>query len=348
MSKSKSSTKKFVTFNSKNTVSFFKKFMWQFILVSAAIICAVVGIFTVTVKAEIPIPNVEVNFEEQLFDYAEEYSEKPDFYLEPIYALEYVAMKNSNEFYDAFSYRVKIQNYEYEQLFESGLFVGNASTYDGIYDETEFDEFSEHQIKMIDAARNHVVKYIDDSNVLRDKEILIEAIKSVPFHLYTGTTNEELSEVIDAPAVHVGSSIFCNKEYDEFFSVYMLTHELFHHLRYLTNGANFSELTYVGTMYDEGITDFLTLSTGLESPIIKGYACGYEYLHNVIGEYLNIFGEKALEGFFYGTEEFFDSFYTNFQAEHHAFVCALDYYGQEYSPQLVCRAILKYWHENAA
>ena len=349
-SKKRPHTKKPVTSQTqKNTgASFSKKHLWLILIATLTCICAFACVFMHTAKAEIPTPDTEVNFEERLFDYAEEYSENPDFYLDPIYTLNHVIMENSNEFYDIPSYRVKIKNYEYEQLFEGGTFVGEASTYEGIYDETKFAEFSEYQLEIIEAARNHVIKYINDSNVLRDKETLVEAIQNIPFYLYTSTTNEDLLEVIDAPAVHVGSAIFCNKEFGKFFGVYMFTHELFHHLRYLTNGANFSELSYVGTNYDEGITDFLTLSTGIKCPVVKGYIYGYERFHNVTGEYLNTFGEKALEGFFYGTDEYFDSFYTNFKAEHHAYVSALGYYDQDYVPQLVCRTILKYWHDNAA
>ena len=353
MSKSKKrpNTKKTVTTKRTNTKvkgNFFERHLWQILAIVAIIAVAVICIFTMTANAEVPTPDTEVNFEERLFNTAKEFSEAPDFYLDPAYTLKQVTVDNSREYYDLTAYLVKINNFEYDQLFEGGTFVGEASRYSGVYDETEFDEFSEHQLKMIESARSHVIEYIKDSNVLRDKESLIEAIKNVPFYLYTDTSNEELWEVSGSPAVHIGSAIFCYKEYDKFFSVYMFTHELFHHLRYLTCGADFSDMYYIGTPYDEGITDFLALSTGLECPTFKGYVTGYERFHNVIGEYLDIFGEKALEGFFYGTKEFMSSFYTNFEAEHHAFVCAIGYYEMDSTPKMVCRTILKYWREHAA
>lgn len=324
-----------------------KKSYWWAYLLGFVIVLACVGIaISFMARAEITSPDTETNFEETLFDIAEDYSINPDYYVDPSFSLKSITI--DTEYYGYPAYMVKINNLDFDQLFQSGDFVGNGNKYLGLYEETEFAEFNNHQLRLIESARAYVIEYIKDSNVLRDKEALIEGIQNVPFYLFTDTTNSDLLEVIDAPAVHVGSAIFCNEAYEEFYSEYMLVHELVHHLRYLAHGKDFSNMMYIGDVYDEALTDIIVKSTGLDCPVIQGYVCGYERYHSIIGEYLNVFGEKALEGFFYGTDEFINQFYDSFETEHHAFVCALEHYEEHDNPRIVCKAILKYWSDTLA
>lgn len=341
-SKKNNSSKKQSSSNPISTT--WLKYIIPAILVIGAICIAI----SINGKAEITQPNMEINFEDEVFSIAEDLASSPDYVPDDAFSLNGIKLDTTT--YAADTYIVKINNCYYEAGYPtaSSDFFGTTNAYDGVYETTEFTEFNKHQEKLIESAKQYVIKYINDSDILQDKEYLVEEIQNTPFYLYTDTTHEELYSCITAPGVHIGSAIFLNKEYEDFFSEYMIIHELFHHLRYLTLGKDLGNMMYVGTIYDEGITDFLTMSTGVENPQFRGYVSGYGSYHNVIADYINLFGDDAIESFFYGTKEFIDSVYTAFATEHNAFVLALDHYLDDELSKLACRTILDHWRDFAA
>lgn len=284
--------------------------------------------------------NEEINFEEQLFQKAQENYENPMVMLDSSITLKTVFLDGSDPESEPF-YHFQLNGFDAPQGFKSGEIYGNDIKYLTLHDETTLTEFSKRQELIIESARNHVVKYIQDSRVLFEKEKLIEGIRSIPFYLYSESTHEILKD-LDAPAIHSGNAIYCNQEYEDYFCEWICTHELFHHLRYLTCGS-FSSERYYAMMLDETITDLLTASTSPNTFSSGHYINGYEGYYEPVNKYLATFGEDALYAYFYGYNEFFGS-NTTFKTEHDAFVFALEHYGKNIGPTACCETLIKYWH----
>ena len=284
--------------------------------------------------------NEEINYEEQLFQKAQENYENPGVMLDSSIMLKTVFLDYSDPESEPF-YHFQLNGFETPQGFKMGELYGNDKKYLTVHEETTLEEFSNREELIIESARDHVVKYIQDSRVLTEKEKLIAGIKSIPFYLYSESTHEILKD-LDAPAIHCGNAIYCNQKYEDYFCEWIFTHELFHHLRYLTCG-NFSSERYYALFLDEAITDLLTSSTNPKTFSSGSYTNGYEIYHEPVNKYLAIFGENALYAYFYGYDEFFSS-YTTFKTEHDAFAFALQYYGEDIGPTACCEALIKHWH----
>lgn len=284
--------------------------------------------------------NEEINYEEQLFQKAQENYENPVVMLDSSIMLKTVFLDCSNPESEPF-YHFQLSGFETPQGFKMGELYGNDKKYLTVHEETTLEEFSNREELIIESARDHVVKYIQDSRVLTEKEKLIAGIKSIPFYLYSESTHEILKD-LDAPAIHCGNAIYCNQKYEDYFCEWIFVHELFHHLRYLTSGS-FSSERYYALYLDETITDLLTASTNPKTFSSISYINGYEAYHEPVNKYLATFGENALSAYFYGYGEFFAS-YDTFQIEHDAFAFALQHYGKDIGPTACCEALIKHWH----
>ena len=210
---------------------------------------------------------------------------------------------------------------------ESCPIWGEDNDIEEINQQTKFKNFNKSQKKMIESARQHVIEYINDSEVFTDKETLIEGIENIPFYLYTESTHEQLSDYDSAAAVHLGNGIYCNNTQKEFFCEYVFVHELVHHLRYLTSDKKLSNERYFATTFDEALTDVITLSMNPANTFKSGYGSPYITFYEPMYKYLAIFGRDALSAYFYGYDEFFENSGGNtFRTEHDAFVVSLAYY----------------------
>lgn len=215
---------------------------------------------------------------------------------------------------------------------------------DYINQQTVFTNFTKREENIIQSSRDLVCKYIQDSSVLTDKEQLIEQVQSIPFYMYTETYHPELLEVIDSPAVYMGVGIYCNASYSEFFCEYMFVHELIHHLRYLTSGEKISNEMYFATAIDETIADIITFTINPKMFHNREYTSGYTVYFTPIYSYLSIFKEDALKAYFYGYDDFFESYGgSTFKTEHDAFVVILDSYDSYYRTPMVCDALFTTW-----
>lgn len=311
------------------------------ILISSAAIIALCAIgYNQYMYGSISTINEKVNYEEQLFQNAQEDYENPEVILDSSIELKSVFLDSSDPESDPF-YHFQLSGFDTPQGFKIGEFYGDDEKYLTISEETTFADFSKRQELIIESARDHVVKYIQDSKVLTEKDKLIEGIENIPFYLYTESSHDILKD-LDAPAIHCGNAIYCNQEYEKYFCEWIFVHELFHHLRYLTCG-NFSSERYYSLYLDEAIADLLTCATQPKTFSSDRYANGYEIYHEPVNKYLAVFGEDALYSYFYGYNEFFSS-YTTFKTEHDAFAFALQYYGEDVGPTACCEALIKYWH----
>ena len=283
--------------------------------------------------------NLEENYEENFFENAKYGDEASMVIMDEEIRLKYVELSKLETGEDY--YHFELTNYD-PQGFLIGENKGDDYEYENVHEITTLKEFSKRHNLMIESARAKVIKFIEDSTVLTDKEYLIERIKNVPIYQYKSSEHEKLN-INNAPAIHVGSAIYCNYKYRDVFCEHMFVHELIHHLRYLTMGEKLSNLKYYATNFDEAVTDVITVSMNPCSLDKSEYINGYEGFHPLINEYFNVFGEEALRAYFYGYDAFFASMTPSFETEHEAFVIAFEKYLEILEGVAACEALVDYW-----
>ena len=217
---------------------------------------------------------------------------------------------------------------DYPYMLESCPITGDDRDLEEINQQTKFTDFSDEHLKIIEASRNLVIQYINNSEVFTNKEKLVEGIKNIPFYLYTESTHDQLINYeIQPAAVHLGGAIYCNNDYNTSFCEYLFVHELVHHLRYLTSDQKLSNELYFATSLDETIADIIALSMEPEVNFEEDYISSYTVFYEPVYKYLNLFGRDALSAYFYGYDEFFEkNGGDTFKLEHNAFVVSLAYY----------------------
>lgn len=157
----------------------------------------------------------------------------------------------------------------------------SVKTY-GTVKETKF-------LSVINRAKAILCDYIEKSTILNNKEELKQKIVDVPF-VY-GKTDDFVS------AFYTNQTVYINKNCIQYFSEWVVVHELVHYLCELTHGGPLEE-DYPFTQYVETMTDLITMSMqpeeNLEFP--SGYFENYEYVLPFVGR----FEEEALQAYFYG------------------------------------------------
>ena len=226
----------------------------------------------------------EINYEQTLFmqsDEIREYIKKDvesakqqgvDFNItvkkisKNVYEVEFDGNKQTNQFYDQSQEEINL-----DQVYELGAEYQSIAT----------------------RARDSVIKYINSSNILKDKEMLIEGINQISVKVADMDTVGLCREGI----------VYINKDVLENFpastSEYALAHEYIHALAAITNGGIHNEV-YGKNKLNEAITDIITVQL---YPDGSGFESAYaDYYYYVLG-YISCFEEKALEAYFYGYED---------------------------------------------
>lgn len=228
--------------------------------------------------------------------------------------------------------------------YQGGDFWAEQKDLETLNEETVFTDFSEREAKIIQSARNLVSKYIEDSDILNDKEWLIQKIQSVPFYKYTDTTHQELLSSFDAAAVHMGIGIYCNAAFSDYFCEYTVVHELIHHLRYLTSGESLYNEYYFAINFDEAMTDTIAYTMNPKLYDKRDMLCGYMFMHDPIYRYISVFEEDALEAYFYGYDEFFEKYGgETFKIEHDLFAVMMQTYDRNINSNMLCEGLFKSW-----
>lgn len=230
----------------------------------------------------------ETNYEQSLFELSDEireYIEKDvenanqqgvDFNItvekisKKVYEVEFNGDKQRNEFYDEAQ-----EEFNLEQVSELG------------------DEYQSIATK----ARDSVVKYINTSNILKDKEKLIESINQIQVKV----------AVMDSVGLHREGTVYISKDFLANFpasaSEYALAHEYIHALASITNGG-IEEEVYGKNKLNEALTDIITVQLYPEG---SGFESGYaDYYYYVLG-YISCYKEKAVEAYFYGYDDVWES-----------------------------------------
>jgi len=146
-------------------------------------------------------------------------------------------------------------------------------------------------------AKDSVINYINSSNVLQDKEMLIEEINKI---------NVKVAEM-DTVGLYREGTIYISKDvlkyYPEVATEYALAHEYVHALAAITNDGIDNEV-YGKNKFNEAITDIITVQL---YPNGSGFESAYaDYYYYVLG-YIACFKEEALEAYFYGYEDIWES-----------------------------------------
>lgn len=172
------------------------------------------------------------------------------------------------------------------------------------YEESQ-EEFNLEQVCELDSkyqsiatkARDSVIKYINTSNILKDKEKLIESINQIQVKV----------AIMDSVGLHREGTVYISKDFLANFpasaSEYALAHEYIHALAAITNNGVDNEV-YGKNQLNEAITDIITVQLYPEG---SGFESAYsDYYYYVLG-YISCFKEKAVEAYFYGYDDIWES-----------------------------------------
>lgn len=308
-------------------------------MISAAIAIAIAVIFGVCycyIYGGITKINENINYEEKLL--AEVYDVPMTQETESIF-LKKMFMDHTDDATEYYNILVSdgINDYNVGYTINPNLFGVNEKD-EEVNKGIVFCSFSKRYEIMIESARQHVIKFISDSTVFTDKEMLIEEIKNIPFYLYTEAEYSKLN--LDAPAVYLQNAIYCDKNNEEFFCEFMFTHELIHHLRFLTNGKDGKMERYLYMNLDETLTDLITMSMNVK----LDYASGYSDYYIPVSRYLSIFKDDALKAYFYGYDDFFKKHGgKSFQIEHDCFAVVVESFTSSADNIIVADAICNSW-----
>ena len=154
----------------------------------------------------------------------------------------------------------------------------------------------EYNSEVIEKARGKVIDYISNSNILKDKEELIEYINNVPFKAVDYQNEEDTIAEYDLKE----DTVFINNNNLKLVCEWMVVHELIHALCQRTNeGAQ--NLRYPYATFNETLTDIITAS--MDPGIISGMQSGYTEYYQWIYLYLGCVGVNGIEAYFYGYDK---------------------------------------------
>lgn len=154
----------------------------------------------------------------------------------------------------------------------------------------------EYNSEVVENSRGKVIDYISTSNILKDKEELIEYINNVPFKIAEYQNKNDTIAEYDLKE----DTVFINSKNLELVCEAMIVHELIHALCQRTNGGA-QNLRYPYATFNEVLTDIITASMNPE--IIPGMQSGYMEYYQWIYLYLACVGIEGIEAYFYGYDK---------------------------------------------
>lgn len=212
------------------------------------------------------------------------------------------------------------------------------------FGEMELVSLSEKECEFIEIAKEHVIHFIQNSQVLKNKTELINQVQQLPFYKYSKVEHDVDGLMYTSIATYIDGAVYINKKTANQFCPYVATHEILHFICDLTNGNN---NYYPSTNFDEAMTDALTKAINPCTPADSSTHSGYSILFPILYPYVEIFGKDAIYSYFYGFEELFNKYsqkISNFELEHDAFVSAmLGYLDDSYMSSDLTSQIIEKW-----
>lgn len=146
-------------------------------------------------------------------------------------------------------------------------------------------------------SREKVVKYINGSKIIQDKDNVIQKIQAMPVYQVN---------IIDptdpAIAYYESGAINVVFEHQSYTCEWMFVHELIHALCDITNSVdgNYTDYRFKRTEFTEAITDVITASL---KPQISNGKSAYDVYYPAAYKYIDVVGEaEAINAYFYGYE----------------------------------------------
>lgn len=160
---------------------------------------------------------------------------------------------------------------------------------------------SEKSEKVVNESKELVFNYIDSSSILKDKDNIKNYINSLDIK------EADFEEIFDDGAgacfYYKDNAIYINQKYSEMISEWMCVHEFIHAICYYTHNLNIENETYANSIFNETMTDIIT--SALNPNLKAGIKSSYSNYYNFIYPYINLFGETAIEAYFYGYDEIY-------------------------------------------
>lgn len=153
-------------------------------------------------------------------------------------------------------------------------------------------------LQIIKSSQKKILKYIEESTVLKEKELLKEYIKETQVKMVKYEAKDSSNTVAEYDLDE--KIIFINQDYKEIVCEWMLVHEYIHALADKTNGGK-KNMRYPYELFNEVITDIITaeLNPVIKEEIISGYGKFYEEIYLYLA---SVGTEKAIYAYYYGYE----------------------------------------------
>lgn len=180
--------------------------------------------------------------------------------------------------------------------------TGEAPTADGIDWKKNPEEVTIGNVwNTLKTAKEKVVSYISNSEIIQDKETAINKINQAPLYYIDPIDFNQLGQTDNIPdAFYKDGAIWVLRTSTDYICEWMFTHELIHYLREITNNVEPQKLAYRGMIFDEAITDIICSSL---KPSISVGESGYKRYYDVAYQYLNVWKQNAIKAYFYGYQE---------------------------------------------
>lgn len=153
----------------------------------------------------------------------------------------------------------------------------------------------EYNSKVIDSSRNKVIDYINNSQILKDKEELVNYIKNIPCKIADFSEGEAAAEYD-----YKEDTVFINNKHKEDICEWMIVHELVHALSQKTNGGIENE-RYPYNVFNEALTD--TITSSMNPKLVQDGISLYSKYYEWIYLYLGCVGLDGIEAYFYGYDK---------------------------------------------
>lgn len=316
--KKRKSSKKRAPISKKQSAVAHKSYLIPILGLLVCIAIIISGIMFYTLHRPNLVSDYTITPEEQLLDTASKYNDRiedSDLYFEKVQK-ETVNIDGVTDdhliFYMTNGNRLALDTREHNlKLAEGGIEK---------FGKFEFTNFSEKELDIIETAKSHVIAYINSSSVLKEKAMLTEAVRAIPFYKYSDVEVDVDGLMNTSVATYIDNAIYINQKCEDKFCAYVATHELLHFICDLTN----TTLFYPATTFEEAMTDALTRAIDPCYSTQKAPHYGYSILFDILYPYINVFKEDAIYAYFYGYEDLFEKMDSaNFILEHDAFVSAM-------------------------
>ena len=167
-----------------------------------------------------------------------------------------------------------------------------------VFDKANIQDCAGQTLEMVKESKELVIEYINYSEILTDKDVLVEYIRNIPFKM------ADLNTVNAVEYDPVSNTVFLNTKNPDEVCAYTVTHCLVDVLSQKTVGGAENNI-YHGTMFDECMTESITYWLHPET-IDDIYLAKYDQFTIWCDFYIGCVGYDGLYAYFYGYDTIFE------------------------------------------